>query len=287
MKTTGFGSGNDTDGSGFRVLQPHWVVVNGTLLGVRCTVPQRFEACNPSTRQPCVGSAFSLAAVKVKQRRRPFIAALHTPEQIDGRRQAVAKLTPADMQRISRTKRRRRQHQLESPTEPERIHAPLLAKYGDIHGCPEETLTSFAEDFVDELKQGQRGVYARLGERWNVKWPTARSRVLAAARRGMLVWTGTPKAPNGHLPGTRTTQPPGSFDQRPTLLNDWIEKTGSAHVPRGTIYRGAKLRSWMDSQRSRYHARNLNPSQVQALEAIEGWWWSSPTSTGNRAHPVE
>lgn len=44
-------------------------------------------------------------------------------------------------------------------------------------------LEEFAATFVDELQNGQRGVYTRFGRRWGVEWPTARSRVIAAVRR--------------------------------------------------------------------------------------------------------
>ncbi|MGI9585483.1 MAG: helicase associated domain-containing protein, partial [Acidimicrobiia bacterium] len=74
--------------------------------------------------------------------------------------------------------------------------------------------------------------------------------------------------------------PPGSFEQRLELLRQWVEEHGSSHVPRRTVYRGAKLRSWMDSQRQRYRDGTLTQDQIDALEAIPGWWWQSPAPRG-------
>jgi hypothetical protein len=148
-----------------------------------------------------------------------------------------------------------------------------------------EILEGFAKEFVDELQNGQKGVYARLGDRWGVTWPTARSRVLAAVRRGALVWTGGDHTPNGYLPGKGPGDPPpGSFEERIGLLQQWMDEHGSSHVPRGTVYRGAKLRSWMDSQRYRYRAGTLTKDQIAALEAVPGWWWQSPAPSGRPDH---
>ena len=57
------------------------------------------------------------------------------------------------------------------------------------------------------------------------------------------------------------------------LYQAWIGETGSSHVSRGTVYRGVKLRAWLDSQRNRYRRGTLVEGQVEALESIEGWWW--------------
>jgi len=171
---------------------------------------------------------------------------------------------------------RREEHRLH-PTEPERARFVLRAKYGADDGYPTEVLDGFARDFVDELGRGQRGVYARVGDRWGVGWPTARSRVWAAVNKGRLVWTGSDREPDGHLPGERPATPtPGSFQDRLALYRSWITETGSPHVPRGTEYQGVKLRGWLDSQRNRYQRGTLSPEQIEALEAIEGWWWTKP-----------
>jgi hypothetical protein len=144
-----------------------------------------------------------------------------------------------------------------------------------------EVLDEFARAFVDELRDGQKGVYKRLGNRWGVTWPTARSRVMAAVRRGALIWTGGDHTPNGYLPSKGPGDPPpGSFEERLDLLQQWVEEHGSSHVPHRTVYRGAKLRSWMDSQRQRYRAGTLSRDQIAALEAIPGWWWQSTAPNG-------
>lgn len=218
-----------------------------------------------------------LASVNYRAKRRGISSQLVTPEQLEATRAAAAALSPDEMRRRSRMKRRRRQHDIETWTEPTRTQAALAARYGSPEGYPIEVLEGFARLFVEELQNGQKGVYARLGDRWGVKWPTARSRVMAAVRRGALIWTGGDYSPNGHLPGAEPGDPPpGSFEQRLRLLHQWIDEHGSAHVPRRTVYEGAKLRGWMDSQRQRYRDGTLTQDQIDALEEVLGWWWQSP-----------
>jgi hypothetical protein len=210
----------------------------------------------------------ALASTSYREKRRQVSAQLVTPERLEATRATAEVLSSDEMQRRSRMKRRRRQHDLETWTEPTRTQAALTARYVTAEGYPAEVLTEFARAFVDELQNGQKGVYARLGERWDVKWPTARSRVMAAVRRGALVWTGGDHTPNGYLPAEGPgAPPPGSFEQRIGLLRQWVDEHGSSHVPRGTVYRGAKLRSWMDSQRQRYRAGTLTEDQIAGLEA--------------------
>ncbi|MDX2466089.1 MAG: Helicase associated domain protein [Acidimicrobiia bacterium] len=226
-----------------------------------------------------------LASTSYRNNRRKHAAQLVTPDRIEATRAAAEALTPEEMQRRSRMKRRRRQHNLEPWTEPTRTQAALTALYGSPEGYPLEILEDFAAAFVEELQNGQKGVYARLGRRWDVEWPTARSRTLAAVRRGALIWTGSDYAPNGHLPSRPpAAPPPGSFEERFELLRSWIVEHGTIHVPRRTVYRGAKLRSWMDAQRMRYRDGNLTDEQIGALESLPGWWWRSPTPSGYPAH---
>jgi hypothetical protein len=223
----------------------------------------------------------ALASTSYRNKSRQHVAQLVTPERLEATRAAAEALPPEEMQRRSRMKRRRRQHDIEPWTEPTRTQAALTFLYGSPEGYPHHLLEEFAASFVDELQNGQKGVYARLGQQWGVKWPTARSRVLAAIRRGVLIWTGSDHAPNGHLPGSPPAHPPpGSFDQRLELLKEWIIERGTAHVPRRTIYQGAKLRAWMDAQRQRYRNGTLTDDQIAALESLPGWWWRSPAPNG-------
>ena len=222
-----------------------------------------------------------LASTNYRAKRRGISSQLLTPEQLEMTRAAAMALSPDEMRRRSRMKRRRRQHEIEVWTEPTRTRAANNARYGTAEGYAIEVLEGIAKSFVEELQNGQKGVYARLGDRWGVKWPTARSRVMAAVRRGALIWTGGDFAPNGHLPGEEPgDQPPGSFEQRLGLLARWVDEHASAHVPRRTLYEGAKLRAWMDSQRQRYRDGTLTQVQIDALEEVPGWWWQSPAPRG-------
>jgi Helicase associated domain/ROS/MUCR transcriptional regulator protein len=227
-----------------------------------------------------------LASPNYREKRRRISEHLVTPERLEAARAAAMALSADEMRRRSRMKRRRRQHEVETWTEPTRTQAALTARYGSPEGYPIEVLEGFANEFINELQNGQKGVYARLGDHWGVKWPTARSRVMAAVRRGALIWTGGDHTPDGYLPGSQPSEPPpGSFEQRLGLLHLWVQEHGSSHVPRRTVYEGAKLRSWMDSQRLRYRAGTLTQDQIDALEAVPGWWWRSAAPMGREGRP--
>jgi hypothetical protein len=223
----------------------------------------------------------ALASISYRVKRRQLSAQLVTPERLEATCANAKAYSSDEMQRRSRMKRRRRQHDLEAWTEPTRTQAALTALYGTPEGYPIEALEDIARALVGELQNGQKGVYSRLGRRWGVGWPTARSRVMSAVRRGALIWTGGDHTPNGYVPAEGPAgPPPGSFDERLGLLQQWVEEHSSSHVPRRTVYRGAKLRSWMDSQRQRYRDGTLTDNQIQSLEAIPGWWWQSSASIG-------
>jgi hypothetical protein len=132
----------------------------------------------------------ALASPSYRAKRRQHSAHLTTPERLEATRANAKAFSSAEMRSRSRMKRRRRQHDLETWTEPTRTRAALTALYGTPEGYPMEVLCDIARAFVDELQKGQKGVYTRLGQRWGVTWPTARSRVMAAVRRDALIWTG-------------------------------------------------------------------------------------------------
>lgn len=56
-------------------------------------------------------------------------------------------------------------------TEPERIRHALVAKYGTEAGHPDVFIRDVASRFVAELRNGQRGVYKRLGSGWGRTGP--------------------------------------------------------------------------------------------------------------------
>ena len=64
------------------------------------------------------------------KRRRHHSAQLVTPERLEATRARAEALSSEEMQRRSRMKRRRRQHDLETWTEPTRTQAALTARYG-------------------------------------------------------------------------------------------------------------------------------------------------------------
>ena len=86
-------------------------------------------------------------------------------------------------QRVAKIDKTRAEHDAHR-TEPERTRAANQARYGDPRGHTDEFLDEVARMFVEELEGGRWGVYRRLGDRMGVGWDTARSRVMAAVRRG-------------------------------------------------------------------------------------------------------
>jgi hypothetical protein len=138
-----------------------------------------------------------------------------------------------------------------------------------------EYLTEIADLFLEELANGQRGVYRRLGERMGVDWSTARSRVLTAVRRGHLLWTGSDNEPAAHRPGEDPWNPPGSFEHMFGVLERWVAAYGTAKVTKGTVVDGVRLGSWVQSVRNRYRRGTLTEERVRRLEGLPGWDWGA------------
>lgn len=164
-----------------------------TLLGAHANATHGLKA-DAYRRAFGLRNSTGLASPSYREKRRRISAQLTTPERLEATRAAAEALSAEEMRRRSRLKRRRRQHDIEPWTEPTRTQAANTARCGTPDGYPMEVLEGFAKEFVDELQNGQKGVYARLGDRWGVRWPTARS----------------DHAPNGHLHGQAPTgAPPG------------------------------------------------------------------------------
>ena len=172
---------------------------------------------------------------------------------------------------------RRREHELKK-TPPERMRAPLEALYGDPRGHPDAFLVEVVDMFLEELANGQRGVYKWMGVRMGTDWSVARSRVWSAIRRGHLIWTGDDLEPAGHRPGEQPWHPPGSFEHMFGMLEQWVAEHGHARVPKAERVGDVKLGYWVQSLRLRYRKGNLSGERVQRLEALSGWSWKTRPS---------
>lgn len=170
--------------------------------------------------------------------------------------------------------RHRRQHEPRK-TPPERISAPLKAKNGTEQGHPDEFIRHVAALFVEELWQGQRGVYKRLGERMGTDWSTARSRVMIAVRRGLLVWTGADREPAGHLPGEEPFDPPGSFEFMFRVLERRVEQVGDAALPDSEVLENEPLGYWARRMKTLQRKGRLPTGREERLGALPGWRWVS------------
>ena len=140
-------------------------------------------------------------------------------------------------------------------------------------------MTQGAAIFVEELANGQRGVFRRIGDRTGVGWDTARSRVMSAVKRGHLIWTGTDNEPAGHLPGQEPWDPPGSFEHMFDVLGQWVAEQGHARVPKAARVGDAKLGLWVQSVRERFRQGALSKDRVDRLETLEGWSWDTRNQT--------
>ncbi len=158
--------------------------------------------------------------------------------------------------RVAKIDRTRVEHD-RNRTEPERTTAALKARHGDERGHTDEYLAQVADWFVEELGRGQRGVYRRLGDRMGVGWSTARSRVMAAVRRGFLIWTGTDREPAAHRPGEKPFVVPGSFEDGFARLERWVAEHGSARVPKSAIYEGVTLGAWVQGGEAAVSGRDV------------------------------
>ncbi len=142
---------------------------------------------------------------------------------------------------------RRVEHQLNS-TEPERARFPLNARLGSDEGYPVEVLDGVRSGFRRRGSRGQRGVYARLGERWGVGWPTARSRVIAAVRRGRLDFDGkgTDSRVGIYRGSDRQLPHPGVSRTGWSCIGRGSLRPGRAMCRVGTVYQGVNW-AWLDS----------------------------------------
>jgi hypothetical protein len=217
-----------------------------------------------------------LAGPTFREKRRQFVDHLVHPDNPAHER--IRNLTTDQRKALMAKAVRRREHDLHR-TPPERTRAPLEAKYGDPRGHPDEFLAEVAVRFVEELHNGQRGVYRRLGDRTDVGWATARSRVMSSVKRGHLIWTGTNREPAGHLPGQEPWNPPGSFEYMFGVLEQWAKQHGHARVPKTGQVDDVKLGSWVQALRERYRQGTLSKDRVQRLEAIVGWTWDTRDQT--------
>ena len=178
-----------------------------------------------------------------------------------------------EQRRAEQANREWRAEHERTKTPPERIRAPLKAKYGTEQGHPDAFIRHVAALFVEELHRGQRGVYKRLGERMGTDWSTARSRVMIAVKRGLLIWTGTDREPAGHLPGEEPFDPPGSFEYMFRVLERRVEQVGDAALPDSEVFEGEKLGVWARRMKTLQRKGRLPAAREERLEALPGWLW--------------
>ncbi len=217
-----------------------------------------------------------LAGPTYREKRRKFVAHLLTVDNPNQER--IRNLTTNQRKGLMAKVVRRREHDLHR-TPPQRTRGVLETKYGDPRGHPDEFLAQVAVMFVEELRNGQRGVYRRMGDRTGVGWPTARSRVLSAVERGHLIWTGADNEPAAYRPGDKPWDPPGSFAHMYGVLGQWVNEHGHARVPKTGRVGDVKLGLWVQSVRDRYRRGTLTEDRVQQLEALPGWSWNTRNQT--------
>ena len=206
---------------------------------------------------------------------RSAISAEHLRTVESPRRQQVRAMT-TEQRRAEQAKSEWRAEHERTKTPPERIRAPLKAKYGTEQGHPDEFIRGVAALFVEELRRrGQRGVYRRLGERMGTDWSTARSRVVIAVKRGHLIWTGADREPAGHLPGEEPFDPPGSFEFMFRVLERRVQVVGDAAVPDSEVFEGERLGYWARRMKTLERRGRLAADRAARLEVLPGWRWAA------------
>jgi len=59
-----------------------------------------------------------------------------------------------------------------------------------------------------------------------------------------------------------------------SLLKQFAERTGSAHVPDGHVEAGVQLGKWVGKQRQKFKKGQLEVERIRLLEELPGWLWS-------------
>jgi superfamily II DNA or RNA helicase len=80
------------------------------------------------------------------------------------------------------------------------------------------------------------------------------------------------------LPGWRWAVIEESWDELFNLLKAFTEEHGHSAVPQGNpsrLYRGKRLSSWVNSQRTKFNKDQLDQDSIQKLESLEGWTWDA------------
>jgi FlaG/FlaF family flagellin (archaellin) len=70
-------------------------------------------------------------------------------------------------------------------------------------------------------------------------------------------------------------------------LVNYVEVTGTASVPSGTIFQGKKLGQWVQTQRNGFAGKassRLDDEKIDLLESLPGWYWSREDTRWDEAH---
>ncbi len=74
------------------------------------------------------------------------------------------------------------------------------------------------------------------------------------------------------------------WDRTFELLEQFVARTGTAHVPLNHVEQGYSLGNWVGAQRGRYHKGRLSEDRVRRLEALPGWIWRWSDEAWDRAY---
>ena len=80
-----------------------------------------------------------------------------------------------------------------------------------------------------------------------------------------------------------------SWDGFFTLLQEFRQENGHAHVPQGTAkqpYRGFDLSHWVMKQRTRYNRGELEAKRIESLESVQGWSWDVHEDSWDAMHKL-
>jgi hypothetical protein len=70
--------------------------------------------------------------------------------------------------------------------------------------------------------------------------------------------------------------PEADYDRMFSALEEFVQKTGHAKVPRAHIEDGHRLGAWVSRRRRDYAGGRLSSEHTEQLSAFPGWRWSTP-----------
>lgn len=77
------------------------------------------------------------------------------------------------------------------------------------------------------------------------------------------------------LPGWTWTPRDALWEEGFVRLQDYVEESGTARVPKDCVFNGFQVGAWVTTQRSAHSGGELPAERIQRLEALPDWTWNT------------